>query len=54
MVSTSFVIPYPPGTPILVPGEEVTDEIIKILERYLELDIKVVGLENGGIKVGSK
>ena len=54
MVSASFVIPYPPGTPILVPGEEVTDEIIKILERYLELDIKVVGLENGGIQVGSK
>lgn len=54
MVSTSFVIPYPPGSPILVPGEEVTDEIIKILKEYLKLNINAVGLKNGGLKVGSK
>ena len=54
MISTSFVIPYPPGSPILVPGEEVTDEIIKILKEYLKLNIKVVGFKNGGLKVGSK
>src|SRR3989344_5853327 len=27
LVSTSFVIPYPPGFPILVPGQVVSEEI---------------------------
>jgi len=39
LVSTSFVIPYPPGFPILVPGQVVSEEIIRFM---LALDIKEV------------
>src|SRR5262245_1006161 len=31
MVSTSFVIPYPPGFPILVPGQVISREIIAFM-----------------------
>ncbi len=39
IVSTSFVIPYPPGFPILVPGQMASEEIIKFM---IALDIKEV------------
>lgn len=39
LVSTSFVIPYPPGFPILVPGQVVSKEIIDYM---IALDIKEV------------
>jgi len=39
LVSSSFVIPYPPGFPVLVPGQVVTWEIVKFL---LELDVKEI------------
>ena len=39
LVSTSFVIPYPPGFPILVPGQVVSQDIIKFM---LALDVKEI------------
>ena len=39
LVSTSFVIPYPPGFPILVPGQVVSTEIIRFM---LALDVKEI------------
>jgi arginine/lysine/ornithine decarboxylase len=39
MVSASFVIPYPPGFPILVPGQVVSKEILAFL---IALDVKEI------------
>lgn len=39
LVSTSFVIPYPPGFPILVPGQVVSEEILHFM---LALDVKEI------------
>lgn len=39
MVSANFVIPYPPGFPILVPGQVITKEIINFMRK---LDVKEV------------
>jgi arginine decarboxylase len=39
MVASSFVIPYPPGFPVLVPGQVVSMEI---LEFMLALDVKEI------------
>jgi arginine decarboxylase len=39
LVSTSFVIPYPPGFPILVPGQVVSEGIIKFM---IALDVKEI------------
>jgi arginine decarboxylase len=39
LVSTTFVIPYPPGFPVLVPGQVISKEIIRFL---LALDVKEI------------
>lgn len=39
LVASSFVIPYPPGFPVLVPGQVVSMEIIRFL---LALDVKEI------------
>jgi arginine decarboxylase len=39
LVSTRFVVPYPPGFPILVPGQEVSREILEFMRK---LDVKEV------------
>ena len=39
MVSANFVIPYPPGFPILVPGQVVTRETIEFMRK---LDVKEI------------
>lgn len=39
LVSASFVIPYPPGFPVLVPGQVITREIIRFL---IAIDVKEI------------
>ena len=39
VVSAGFVIPYPPGFPILVPGQVVSEEILKFMRA---LDVKEI------------
>ncbi len=35
------VVPYPPGIPVLVPGQKITDNIVEYLIRYLRVQNKV-------------
>ncbi len=39
LVSASFVIPYPPGFPVLVPGQVINEEIINFL---IAIDVKEI------------
>ena len=39
LVSANFVIPYPPGFPIMVPGQVITEEIIQFMRK---LDVKEI------------
>ena len=39
LVSTTFVVPYPPGFPVLVPGQSVSEAIIEFL---IKLDVKEI------------
>ena len=39
VVSAAFVTPYPPGFPVLVPGQEVSSEILQYLSA---LDVKEI------------
>ena len=39
LVSASFVIPYPPGFPVLVPGQVVSEDILSFL---IALDVKEI------------
>ena len=39
MVSANFVIPYPPGFPIMVPGQVITQDTITFMRK---LDVKEI------------
>ena len=48
LVSANFVIPYPPGFPIMVPGQVITDETITFMRK---LDVEIHGYQAArGIK----
>ena len=53
-ISARMITPYPPGIPLLVPGQIVTKEIINTLSMYRNYGIEIHGLHNGLIKVMSK
>ena len=38
-VSAKFVIPYPPGFPIMVPGQVITEDTIEFMRK---LDVKEI------------
>lgn len=50
-VSGDFVTLYPPGIPILAPGEVVTEPIVKRLMEYAENGFEVHGVREGTIQV---
>lgn len=47
-LSGEFVNLYPPGIPLLVPGERITSRLISDIRRYLECGLNVQGLETEG------
>lgn len=50
-ISSSMVCLYPPGTPILAPGEEITPEHVKYIDNCLKAGFNVKGIERSDIKV---
>lgn len=44
-IAADFVMVYPPGIPLLAPGERVTGEIRDILRRYLAMGFSLDGLK---------
>ena len=44
-ISATYVNLYPPGIPLIIPGELITEEIIKLINRYVRLGLNVQGVE---------
>lgn len=42
-IAAGMVIPYPPGVPLLVPGEKITVQILSQLEDFLAIDASFQG-----------
>lgn len=51
-IVSEFVNLYPPGIPLLVPGEKVDEKIIPMIEAYLDNGYVVQGIERDGAKKG--
>ena len=47
-VSAAPIIPYPPGIPLIVPGEEITQEIYEHVLFLMDNGIEIVGLMGKG------
>lgn len=45
-ISTEFVYLYPPGIPILVPGEQITGQFVRNVRRYMEQGLDLQGLSD--------
>lgn len=43
-ISTEMATPYPPGIPILLPGEIITEEIVEAIDFYKQIGIPINGL----------
>ena len=46
-ICAASVYLYPPGSPLLLPGEEITQEIVSLLEHYENVGILVNGIADG-------
>lgn len=51
-IVSEFVNLYPPGIPLLVPGEKIDDKMIPMIEAYLDNGYVVQGIERDGAKKG--
>ena len=50
-ICASPVVPYPPGIPLLLPGEKLDENIIDHLKRLAQKDIMILGISDGKIKI---
>ena len=53
-ISAEFAYLYPPGIPIIVPGEQITGLFIRNVRRYMEQGLNLQGLcdnKNTSIRV---
>lgn len=53
-ISAEYAIAYPPGIPFLVPGEEISEDAIKKIQRYRKEGCEITGLSalgEGAVKV---
>lgn len=48
-VCGEFAYIYPPGIPLLAPGERITKEILETLSDYIKKELPVQGLEDTGL-----
>ncbi len=51
LVAKEDIIPYPPGIPIILAGECITNEVIIAIKQLLNENIEVIGIKNNSIKV---
>lgn len=47
-VSTEYAYVYPPGIPLVVPGEEVSQEAVRLVQEYESMEFSVEGSEKEG------
>lgn len=53
MICAGSIIPYPPGIPIVCPGEEITAEVIQRCKALRDKGEKVIGInDHGQVQVG--
>lgn len=50
-IAHNYVYIYPPGVPLLVPGERIESQVVEQLIFYKDNNFKIKGLMNGQVKV---
>lgn len=50
-IAAEFINLYPPGIPIIVPGEKISKEVINQVKDYLDMMLNVQGVKDGFINI---
>ena len=50
-ISGDFIIPYPPGIPIICPGEIIIEKHVKYLKKLIRENIEILGIEENCISI---
>ncbi len=50
-ISKNFIVPYPPGIPVICPGEIITLEVKELVDEYLRNNLTVIGVEDNSIEI---
>ena len=45
------IVPYPPGIPIIMPGELIEEETVKTIKYYMDNKVTLLGIDEGKITV---
>jgi arginine/lysine/ornithine decarboxylase len=53
-ISAVAVVPYPPGIPIVMPGERLDKNTIAVIEYYLKCNVSVLGIYDGKVAIVAK
>lgn len=48
-ISADFIIPYPPGIPVLTPGEIISKELIQYIYNLKNQNVDIIGINKGVI-----
>ncbi len=51
MVAKDFIIPYPPGVPLLLPGEIISNEVIDKILYLVSQKVEVIGIDNYRVNI---
>lgn len=50
-VCADYVMAYPPGSPVIIPGELFDEATVCAIEAYREQGVEIIGLDNGKVRV---
>ncbi|MDF1617597.1 aminotransferase class I/II-fold pyridoxal phosphate-dependent enzyme [Petrocella sp. FN5] len=50
-IAASMITPYPPGIPMVVPGERITEDLIKQIYKWEEEGLEILGYEDEKVDV---
>jgi arginine/lysine/ornithine decarboxylase len=53
-ISAVSIVPYPPGIPIVMPGEIISKQTIDVIEYYLKFNVTVLGIDDGKVATVEK
>lgn len=45
------IVPYPPGIPLIMPGEKISKETIEVIKYYKEKEVTLLGVESSQVVV---
>ncbi|MBZ9684896.1 aminotransferase class I/II-fold pyridoxal phosphate-dependent enzyme [Clostridium estertheticum] len=53
-ISAVAIVPYPPGIPIVMPGERLDEHTIDVIEYYMQCNVTVLGINEGKVETVEK